>query len=167
MGQQRKILLMIETSRAYGRSVLRGIAKYSRAHGPWIFHWPAPFYWGRSAREASVEHLLRLGADGAILREQTRREQIDRILATGIPVIVAPYTEPFAGVPNIVSDDRAIGQMAADYLLRRGFRQFAYCGFGDLYFWSRERGRSHSVERVPVRGAAIVLTCRALRGGAR
>ncbi len=142
MAQQRKILLMIETSRAYGRSVLRGIAKYSRAHGPWIFHRPAPFYWGRSAREASVEQLLRLGADGAILREQTRRERIEEILATGIPVIVAPYTAPFDGVPNIVSDDQAIGRMAADYFLRRGFRQFAYCGFGDLYFWSRERGRS-------------------------
>ncbi|MBN1363158.1 MAG: DNA-binding transcriptional regulator [Sedimentisphaerales bacterium] len=142
MGQQRKVLLMIETSRAYGRSVLRGIARYSRAHGPWIFHRPAPFYWGRSAREGSVEQLLKLGADGAILREQTRREQIEAILATGLPVIVAPYTEPFDGVPNIISDDRAIGRMAADYLLRRGFRQFAYCGFGDLYFWSRERGRS-------------------------
>jgi len=45
-------------------------------------------------------------------------------------------------VPNIVSDDRAIGRMAADYLLRRGFRHFAYCGFGDLFYWSRDRGRS-------------------------
>jgi LacI family transcriptional regulator len=142
MAEQRRILLMIETSRAYGRSILRGIAKYSRARGPWIFHRPAPFYWGRSRREGSVAQLLKLGANGAILREQTRRDQIEEIVATGIPVIVAPYTEPFSGVPNIVSDDRAIGRMAAHYFLHRGFRQFAYCGFGDLYFWSRERGRS-------------------------
>jgi LacI family transcriptional regulator len=142
VAEQRKILLMIETSRAYGRSILRGIARYSRAHGPWIFHRPAPFYWGRSQREGSMAQLLKLGADGAILREQTRRDQIEEIVATGIPVIVAPYTEPFPGVPNIVSDDRAIGRMAAEYLLHRGFRQFAYCGFGDMYFWSRDRGRS-------------------------
>jgi LacI family transcriptional regulator len=142
MTEQRRILLMIETSRAYGRSILRGIAKYSRAHGPWIFHRPAPFPWDRSVREASIEPLLKLGVEGAILREQTRRDQIDEILATGIPVIVAPYTAPFPGVPNIISDDRAIGRMAADYLLRRGFRHFAYCGFGDLFYWSRDRGRS-------------------------
>lgn len=151
MGQPRRVLLMIETSRAYGRAVLRGIAKYSRARGPWIFHRPAPFYWGRSTPGSSVAQLLKLGADGAILREQTRREQIEAIVATGLPVIVAPYTEPFAGVPNIVSDDVAIGRMAADYLLGRGFQHFAYCGFGDLYFWSRQRGRSFC-ERVRTAG---------------
>jgi LacI family transcriptional regulator len=142
MTEQRRILLMIESSRAYGRSLLRGIAKYSRARGPWIFHRPAPFPWDRSVRDTPIEPLLKLGADGAIVREQTRRELIDEILGTGIPVIVAPYTKPFAGVPNIISDDRAIGRMAADYLLRRGFRHFAYCGFGDLFYWSRDRGRS-------------------------
>lgn len=141
MGQQRKVLLMIETSRAYGRAILRGIARYSRAHGPWIIHRPAPFYWDRPAQEDSIDQLLELGIDGAILRERARREQIEAILATGLPVIVAPYTEPFDSVPNIISDDHAIGQMAANYFMHRGFRQFAYCGFGDLYFWSRERGR--------------------------
>ena len=42
---------------------------------------------------------------------------------------------------NIVTDDEAIGKMAAEYLLRRGFKQFAYCGFGEMYYWSRERGK--------------------------
>jgi LacI family transcriptional regulator len=141
MREPRKILLMIETSRAYGRSLLRGIAKYSRAHGPWIFHRQAPFYWGTTGRKGPLSQLLKLGADGAILREQVRREEIEEVLATGLPVIVAPYTEPFPEASNIVSDDLAIGRMAAEYLLHRGFRQFAYCGFGDMYFWSRERGR--------------------------
>jgi hypothetical protein len=31
-------------------------------------------------------------------------------------------------VPNIVTDDAAIGTMAAEYLLHCGFKQFAYCG---------------------------------------
>ena len=141
MHRQRRILLVMETSRAYGRSILRGIAKYSRAHGPWIFYRPAPFYRDTGRRKGPLSQLLKLGADGAILREQVKREQIEEVLATGLPVIVSPYTEPFPEVPNIISDDQAIGRMAAEYFLHRGFRQFAYCGFGNLYFWSRERGR--------------------------
>jgi LacI family transcriptional regulator len=88
-----------------------------------------------------MQLLRKVGAEGAILREQVQREQIEEVLASGVPTVVSPYTEPFPGVPNIVSDDQAIGRLAAEYLLRRGFRQFAYCGFGDTYFWSRERGQ--------------------------
>jgi LacI family transcriptional regulator len=149
MQEKRKVLLMMETSRKYGRSILRGIAKYSRTHGPWIFYRRAPFYWGTGVKEATLEQLLKLGIDGVILREQREQEQTDRILAEGLPVIVSPYRELFEGFPNIVTDDAAIGSMAAEYLLHRGFKQFAYCGFGDMYYWSRERGKSfaESVER--------------------
>jgi LacI family transcriptional regulator len=137
-----KVLLMMETSRKYGRSILRGIAKYSRTHGPWIFYRQAPFYWGASSKKATLKHLLKLDIDGIILREQREQELTDSMLATGLPVVVSPYREPFAGLHNILGDDTAIGIMAAEYLLRRGFKQFAYCGFGDMYYWSRERGKS-------------------------
>lgn len=142
-----KVLLMMETSRKYGRSILRGIAKYSRTHGPWIFYRQAPFYWGSSSKKATLKQLLKLDIDGIILREQREQELTDTILATGLPVVVSPYRELFPGLHNIVSDDAAIGTMAAEYLLRRGFKQFAYCGFGDMYYWSRERGKSFG-ERV-------------------
>jgi hypothetical protein len=38
------ILLLIETSRGYGRGLLRGIAKYSSLHGPWDMECGVPFY---------------------------------------------------------------------------------------------------------------------------
>jgi LacI family transcriptional regulator len=142
MQEHRRVLLMMETSRSYGRSILRGVAKYARTHGPWIFHRPAPFYWGNTGRRPLWERFLRLDLDGALVREQTRREWTEQLISRGLPVVVAPYSEPFAGIPNILTDDRAIGILAAEHLLRRGFRHFAYCGFGDAYFWSRRRGRS-------------------------
>ena len=154
MQEKRKVLLMMETSRKYGRSILRGIAKYSRSHGPWIFYRQAPFYWSSNGKEATLERCLKLGIDGVILREQRQPEQTDRILATGLPAIVSPYRELFPGLPNIVTDDAAIGTMAADYLLHRGFKHLAYCGFGDEYYWSRERGKSFT-ERVDRAGHHI------------
>jgi LacI family transcriptional regulator len=145
---------MMETSRKYGRSILRGIAKYSRAHGPWIFYRQAPFYWGSSSKKATLQRLLKLDIDGIILREQREQELTDSILALGLPVVVSPYREIFPGLHNILSDDAAIGAMAAKYLLRRGFKQFAYCGFGEMFYWSRERGKGFG-ERVAQAGFEI------------
>ncbi len=142
MGKTRKVVLMMETSRMYGRSILRGIARYSRAHGTWIFYKEAPFYWRISGGKVTLEKIFRMEADGLILREQRTRQQTEKFLAMGLPTVVSPYTEPFPGLPNIVTDDEAIGKMAAEYLLHRGFKQFAYCGFGQIYYWSRQRGKS-------------------------
>src|SRR6185503_3550820 len=35
-----RVALLIETTRSYGREVLRGIGDYSRVYGPWLFHLP-------------------------------------------------------------------------------------------------------------------------------
>jgi LacI family transcriptional regulator len=142
MQVKRKVLLMMETSRKYGRSILRGISKYSRLFGPWIFYRQAPFYWDIENKSASLEHLLNLDIDGIILREQQEPDLTEKVLAKGIPVVVSPYRERFPNLPNIVTDDEEIAKMAADYFLHKGFKHFAYCGFGSRYYWSRERGDS-------------------------
>jgi LacI family transcriptional regulator len=153
MQEKHKVLLMMETSRKYGRSILRGISKYSRANGPWIFYRQAPFYWGTGSKKTALKR-LRLDVDGIILREQRDPELTENILALGLPVVVAPYREIFPDVHNIVTDDVAIGKMAAEYLLRRGFKQFAYCGFGQMYYWSRDRGKGFS-EKVTQAGYEV------------
>ncbi|MBN1973539.1 MAG: XylR family transcriptional regulator [Sedimentisphaerales bacterium] len=137
-----KVLLMMETSRKYGRSILRGISKYSRLNGPWIFYRQAPFYWDIENKNTSIEHLLNLNIDGIILREQRETGLTEKVLAKGLPVVVSPYRELFQDLPNIITDDEAIGKIAAEHLLHKGFRHFAYCGFGSRYYWSRERGKS-------------------------
>jgi hypothetical protein len=44
--------------------------------------------------------------------------------------------------------------MAAEYLLlHRGFKQFACVGFGQMYYWSRERAKSqHGLDRARLCG---------------
>ena len=156
MQDRYRVLLLMETSRMYGRSILRGIARYCRTHGPWVFLRRAPFYWGTSGTRESLRALRALGAHGMVLREQGERDQMLKLLSLGLPTIVSPYTEPFAGPPNILTDDAAIGTMAATYLLDRGFRHFAYCGFGDTYYWSRRRGVSFGDT---IRGAGFDVHC--------
>ena len=137
-----KVLLMMETSRKYGRSIIRGISKYSRTFGQWAFYRQAPFYWDGEIKNTSIDYLQNLDIDGIILREQPVPGLTEKILEMGIPVVVSPYRELFPNVPNIITDDNAIGKMGAEYLLDKGFRNFAYCGFGNQYYWSRQRGMS-------------------------
>ena len=128
-----KVILLIETSTAFGRGLLRGIAKYSHLHGPWVF------YREVGGMRKTLPQLRDWGANGMIVREVKKQEEM---FAMGLPTIVCPHIRGrVPGVPNIVGDDDAIGTMAAEYLLHRGFKHFAFCGFDDM-FWSRGRGEN-------------------------
>ncbi len=127
------VFLLIDSSRAYERALLKGIARYSQMHGPWIFVHEGPF-WEKHSRQDLLERMK--SADGIIMREGPFMKEI---LSLRIPAIVSNYaTEHIPGLPNIISEHVAIGRMAAEHLIERGFRQFAFCGYPD-FFWSMQR----------------------------
>ena len=60
----------------------------------------------------------------------------------GIPIVFAGYLHKnIRGSHRILTDDEAIGRMAAAHLLERGFRHFAFVGYDSMY-WSRQRQES-------------------------
>jgi LacI family transcriptional regulator len=125
-----KVILLLETSRAYGRGLLRGIANYSKIHGPWIFY--------REPRglKSSVPQLADWKADGIIMRNSIISPQL---LKLNIPsILVRHETKQIANLPEVVPDSKEITKLAAEHLIDRGFRQFAYCGFDEIH-WSNDR----------------------------
>ena len=133
-----KILLIIETSRTYGRKLLRGIAQYALLNGPWEIERQAPFYLQHSqAVEAmgnlSLKHAM--SADGIIMREQ---KNIEPLIKSGIPIVIACYSTEDFDVPTIRTDDEGIAAAAAKYYLERGYESFAFVGY-DGMFWSDNR----------------------------
>lgn len=125
-----KVRVCVETSREYGRGLLRGIYRYSNLHRSWQIDLDGD----------GVEGLPG-DADGAILRDHRR---VPLLLRKGIPIVFASYLhKSIRGGHRILSDDRAIGQMAATHLLERGFRRFAFVGCDGMY-WSRQRQESFS-----------------------
>src|SRR5512147_3218904 len=101
-----KVFLLIESSRSSGRSLLRGIADYARHHRPWTF------YWEPGGLEKAWPQLKTLGADGIILRDV---EKMDDVLAYGVPAVVVGHSrQEIPGLANVITDSDAIGVMAAE-----------------------------------------------------
>jgi LacI family transcriptional regulator len=136
MYTERRIILLINTARGFERSLIRGVAKYSAIHGPWIFYRQTPFYRKSQESETLLSRLKNWNADGIIMREN---QYMDDILSLGLPTIVAAYSKKLPNTPQILSNNTEVGKIASNHLTEHGFRNFAYCGFDDQY-WSIERG---------------------------
>ena len=125
-----KVILLIETSRTFGRELLYGIARYSKLHGPWVFY--------REPRnlKSHIPRLTNWNANGIIMRDSVISNEL---LKLGIPTIMVVHNPKRpANIPLVVTEGYHISRLAAEHLLNRGLKNFAYCGFDD-FFWSNER----------------------------
>lgn len=124
---------MISTSTVYGRRLLQGITRYLGAHRPWSI-----FLEQREIDTVPPAWLRTWRGDGVISRWSHPRvaEVIGEIARCAVDV--SDRRPPF-GPPRIDSDDAAIGRLGAAHLLERGFRSYAYCGFGGELWSTRRR----------------------------
>ncbi|HEV2970824.1 MAG TPA: DNA-binding transcriptional regulator [Pirellulales bacterium] len=127
MKTQLRVVLLIESSRAFGRGLLAGIAAYSMTHGPWTF-----YHEERSIDDPIPRGLRAWTPDGCIGRIWPTLEKQVRQL--GVPSVNVLYENTLAGIPNMAPNDTLVAQAAVHHLLDRGLRQFAFCGFRGLRF---------------------------------
>jgi len=133
MVKAHKVALLIETSRTSGRELLRGIAKYSQIHGPWVL------FTEPSGLERILPNLKNWDVSGIIMRDSRRAEEI---VALQVPTIVDIHFErSLQHIPRIVTNCKAIGKLAAEHFINYGFRRFGYCGY-DKFSWSQLRGQA-------------------------
>lgn len=152
---RRHVALLVETSLASGRDILRGIARYVREHEPWaLYHEP------RSLEESAPRWLSRWQGDGAIARIQNR-VLAEQVQALGIPVVDVLGVVP-SSFPLVHVNDASIAQVAAEHLLERGFRQFGFFGIGGENWSERRRDAFAAV----VRGAGCTFQVYELPRGA-
>jgi LacI family transcriptional regulator len=127
----KRIILLLETSRAFGRQLIIGIARYSRLNGPWSF------YKEPIDLKSSIPHLTTWKPDGIIMRDSLITEEL---LKLKVPTILAIHSSSYPkDLPVIKTDSFSIAKMASDHLIGKGLKNFAFCGFDD-YDWSKERG---------------------------
>lgn len=135
------VALIVETSTSFGRMLLFGIAQYIREHSPWSLYFAE-----RSIHESVPPEFRQWSGDGVISRS-LQSDAINAIVNSGIPVVDLNEQLRGQGVPLITNDHDQIGQMAADHLLQRGFKRFAYVGYpGMVWSDARSRAFAHVVE---------------------
>jgi len=114
--QRHRISLLIETSSAYGRGLLRGIARWMREHDAWT----ASLGEYRSG-QLVPEELSRGECDGVIARIETA--PLARFLGEmRVPIVDVSRFRLLDTVPFLDADDEAIARLA--------FAHFPSAAFG-------------------------------------
>ncbi len=145
-----KVALLIETSRSYGRGVLRGVARFARLHGPWRFLLtPGDF-------EQVLPKMRDWKGDGVIARTLSQKSA-DAILEMGLPAVLLDYSvdllqgdkHKIKFCADLTSDSIGAARMAARLLLDKKLMRFAYAGY-PFQSWSvkRERAFVEAIEEV-------------------
>jgi LacI family transcriptional regulator len=131
----KKIMIIIDTSRASGRKFLSGAEKYISTLTDMEVYIKPPDYLIQESLDFNLSFPFDK-FDGLLIRDAVNTV---RIMNVNIPkVINDTHRELIPDTSTIITDSKKIGQVAAEYLLGLGFRYFAYCGYQD-FAWSKKR----------------------------
>ncbi len=126
----KRIILLLETSREFGRQLIIGVARYSRLYGPWTF------YKEPTDLRSSIPQLKNWKPDGIIMRDSLIKKEL---LKLNVPTIFAIHSSLYPkNLPVIKTDSYSIAKLASEHLIEKGFKNLAFCGY-DSYEWSNER----------------------------
>jgi LacI family transcriptional regulator len=140
------VALLIETSRTYTRKLLRGVKRYISEHGPWSV------FLELRALDSKVPPWLHNWHGDGILSRSFGQEMVDVITATGVPAVELRASKLRHQMPFVGVDNHALGQLVAEHLLERGFRNFG-CYEIDIEAFFEER-RDNFVQSLAARGFA-------------
>lgn len=121
----RVIIAMKRFSEA-DQQLLRGVAKYAHLKGPWIFSKEPPFEVRQAKKIDLFARAKNWKADGIITKiyNSAQNSLLTKIALPVIDFAALPHTRKF---PSITIDSCSTGKLAAEYLLDKGLRNFAYC----------------------------------------
>jgi LacI family transcriptional regulator len=127
-----KVALLIETSNSYARGLLRGIVSYVREHRPWSLYFSE-----HNRGDKPSKWLAHWKGQGIIARiENSAIAQALQQLQ--MPIVDVSAARLIPSLPWFETDDGAISHLAAEHLLERGFKNFAFAG-DDRFNWSNWR----------------------------
>jgi len=130
-GDPTKIALLMSITHGFSQNVFQGLCTYVRPIRSWNFHFA-------QAHPETIDKLKTWRPDGiiAVLPSVKFARQL---LSFDVPVVNCGGEVPdIEGIPRVDVDNRAVGGLAAEYLIRRGFSHLAYCG---------ETGRPSMIDR--------------------
>ncbi|MBI1375568.1 MAG: AraC family transcriptional regulator [Phycisphaera sp.] len=133
MAKRPKIALLVESSRGYGRGVLRGIGAYVRTHDAWsIYHQE------RMLADDAPRWMRGWDGDGIIARLESPK-LIRSLRKLDVPIVDVRGMHEIENIPIVDVNEKAVSDLAANHLRERGFEHFAFCGFNGVKYSDRRR----------------------------
>lgn len=148
-----EVALLIETSTASGRDMLRGVAQYARERGDWSL------YYEPGSRTEILDRWAKSGPRGAVQGIIARLDDPKRAAALasrGVPIVDVLGGGASLGIPLVHVDHDAIARLAVTHFVERGVRSFGYFGVRNAT-WSRLREEAFT-RALAARGATL-RTC--------
>jgi LacI family transcriptional regulator len=123
-----------------GRGVLQGVARYTLEKKNWRFYTSSLFMFTQAPSWHGVE------LDGLIVQVNDPR-WIEQLRRAPYPAVNISEVHDVKELPTVTFDNLAIGRLAAEYLLQRGLRHFAFVGPAVVYACKRHQGYSATLAR--------------------
>ena len=124
---------MVDPLSGYGSKILDGISRYVQRKPNWRIA-----YFDRERKE--LAELVETWEGDAIICTVVEQRFHDAAASRKIPVVNVAGLLDESEVMGVLSDDHAIGRMAAEHLLDRGFTNFAFVRRRDGTRYSQDRG---------------------------
>ncbi len=119
MSDIRHIGLLFDIQEEYPRSIVEGIIRYGRASGRW------KIMAKRCRPVLQWDDLKQWKGDGIVAWIRNQKD-VKKLQNLDVPVVNVSSWLPRSPFPSILSDNRAIGRLAAEHLLDCGLEHFAF-----------------------------------------
>lgn len=140
-GKRAKEIALAFPRGAHQEVLITGVLRYAMDHGCNWSYVTAP-----ESLSLSVIDLVGWRGDGIIAAINTAAEAAC-VKELEIPTVNISGTLPQTPVPRVSLDNAEVGKIAAEHLVERGFRDFAYFGLRDVaYSTVRQRGFNARLE---------------------
>jgi LacI family transcriptional regulator len=113
------VALLIETSRTYGRDILRGVNRYIAEHEHWSL------FLELRALDSQVPRWLASWRGDGIIARTGSAAMAEAIAATGLPGVELRASKLAHKLPFVGCDNGDLGRLVADHFIDNGFANFA------------------------------------------
>ena len=135
-----RIALVFSYSLSYCRAILRGVKRYAQTKDDWVFTPVEP--------DPAGMQLLRELRPAGVIAHVYSKELARSLGALRRPLVNVCGVLADLRFPRVGLDDGAIGRAAAEHLIERGLRRFAFVGHTDhSYSVARETAFGEAVRR--------------------
>jgi LacI family transcriptional regulator len=137
---KKRVLLLIDTSRAVGQYYIEGVGKFIHTHGNWRIYVPTPRYLS-TGKINYKEYIKENKIDGILALDAMDQQQLFKIHKSSVSMVIHSAKSRKKLIKSVVDNVR-VGEIAAEYFIELGFRNFMFVGL-HKYLWSNMRMKGY------------------------